>query len=213
MRRITSNLQNSWQCVLLYAAFGCSHLPAGVIRERGLHAEEIGIVLAASRRSEFWPVQRSVMPLIASKCMCYAVRLRTRRCRGQPGIRDDCGFDGLLIVGLVQQQCWLLSLPISDALSTTAARRSEAVRTSGSSMDGYEHLARLPFAGTVLSGWGADRTNLTSISGLAARSRGRWHSVSCCPASVKSNRTEQDTDLRAPRLGSPATLASSAASS
>ena len=71
MRRITSNFPTFLAVyVLLYAAFGVQSpfLPA-LLRERGLHAEDIGIVMAASTAIRFWPVQRSGMPLIASECM------------------------------------------------------------------------------------------------------------------------------------------------
>jgi PPP family 3-phenylpropionic acid transporter len=74
------------------------------------------------------------------------------------------GFDGLLIVGLVHAAMLAPIVPISDALSTTAARRSEAGENKRFEYGWLRASGSAAFiAGTVLSGWGADRTSLTSI--------------------------------------------------
>ena len=74
------------------------------------------------------------------------------------------GFAGLLLVALVQAAMLAPIVPLSDALATTAARRSESgegrrfeygwLRASGSAAF---------IVGTMLSGWTASGTGLASI--------------------------------------------------
>ena len=74
------------------------------------------------------------------------------------------GFAGLLLVALVQAAMLAPIVPLSDALSTTAARRSETgedrrfeygwLRASGSAAF---------IVGTMLSGWAASGNSLASI--------------------------------------------------
>ena len=167
MRRITSNFPTFLAVyVLLYAAFGVQSpfLPA-LLRERGLHAEDIGIVMAASTaiRVLAGPAVGHAADRLRMHAftLCACALAAAVASLGYVMIR---GFDRLLIVGLVHAAMLAPIVPISDALSTTAARRSEAgvnkrfdygwLRASGSAAF---------IAGTVLSGWGADRTSLTSI--------------------------------------------------
>ena len=167
MRRITSNFPTFLAVyVLLYAAFGVQSpfLPA-LLRERGLHAEEIGIVLAAS----------TAIRVLAGPAVGHAAdRLRTHvftlcACAlaaavASLGYVTIRGFDRLLIVGLVHAAMLAPIVPISDALSTTAARRSEAGENKRFEYGWLRASGSAAFiAGTVLSGWGADRTSLTSI--------------------------------------------------
>jgi PPP family 3-phenylpropionic acid transporter len=167
MRRITSTFPMFLAVyALLYAAFGVQSpfLPA-LLRERGLHAEEIGIVLAASTaiRVLAGPVvghtadrlQRRTRALYACAFAAAIVGL------GYVTIR---GFGGLLIVALFHAAMLAPIVPISDALATTAARQSEVgedrrfeygwLRASGSAAF---------VVGTLLSGWGADQAGLASI--------------------------------------------------
>jgi PPP family 3-phenylpropionic acid transporter len=167
MRRATSTFPMFLAVyVLLYAAFGVQSpfLPA-LLQDRGLHAAEIGIVLAAS----------TAIRVLAGPMVGHAAdRLREHTLTlwicafaaavaglGYVTIR---GFGGLLIVGLVHAAMLAPIVPISDALATTAARESETgegrrfeygwLRASGSAAF---------VVGTLLSGWGADQAGLTSI--------------------------------------------------
>ena len=167
MRRITSNFPTFLAVyVLLYAAFGVQSpfLPA-LLRERGLHAEEIGIVLAASTaiRVLAGPAVGHAADRLRMHVftLCACALAAAVASLGYVTIR---GFDGLLIVGLVHAAMLAPIVPISDALSTTAARRSEAGENKRFEYGWLRASGSAAFiAGTVLSGWGADRTSLTSI--------------------------------------------------
>ena len=167
MRRITSNFPTFLAVyVLLYAAFGVQSpfLPA-LLRERGLHAEEIGIVLAASTaiRVLAGPAVGHAADRLRMHAftLCACALAAAVASLGYVTIR---GFDGLLIVGLVHAAMLAPIVPISDALSTTAARRSEAGENKRFEYGWLRASGSAAFiAGTVLSGWGADRTGLTSI--------------------------------------------------
>jgi MFS transporter, PPP family, 3-phenylpropionic acid transporter len=128
MRRIASTFPTFLAVyALLYGAFGVQSpfLPA-LLRERGLHAEEIGVVLAASTaiRVLAGPVvghaadrlRRHTLTLCACALAAAIAGL------GYVTIR---GFGGLLIVVLVHAAMLAPIVPISDALATTAARQSE----------------------------------------------------------------------------------------
>ena len=151
---------------LLYAAFGVQSpfLPA-LLSEQGLHAEEIGIVLAASTAIRVFAgpavghiadrLRRHTLTLCACALVAAVAGL------GYVMIR---GFAGLLLVALVQAAMLAPIVPLSDALATTAARRSETgegrqfeygwLRASGSAAF---------IVGTMLSGWTASGTGLASI--------------------------------------------------
>jgi MFS transporter, PPP family, 3-phenylpropionic acid transporter len=151
---------------LLYAAFGVQSpfLPA-LLHERGLRAEEIGIVLAASTaiRVLAGPAVGHAADRLRMHVftLCACALAAAVASLGYVAIR---GFDGLLIVGLVHAAMLAPIVPISDALSTTAARRSEAGQNKRFEYGWLRASGSAAFiAGTVLSGWGADRTSLTSI--------------------------------------------------
>jgi MFS transporter, PPP family, 3-phenylpropionic acid transporter len=151
---------------LLYAAFGVQSpfLPA-LLSGRGLQAGGIGIVLAAS----------TAIRVLAGPAVCHiADRLRRHTLTlcacsfvaaitglGYVTVR---GFSGLLLVALVQAAMLAPIVPLSDALATTAARRSGTgegrqfeygwLRASGSAAF---------IVGTMLSGWTASDSGLASI--------------------------------------------------
>jgi PPP family 3-phenylpropionic acid transporter len=158
--------------MLLYAAFGAlsPFLPA-LLREQGLQAEAIGIVLAASTaiRVVAGPVIGHAADRFqnhtATLCMCALAA--TLASIGYVTIR---GFGGLLMVAISHAAMLAPLVPISDALATTAARRSE---TEGQRF-GYGWLrasgSAAFVAGTVLSGWSAHQNGLAGvvwISGLS----------------------------------------------
>ncbi|HEX4172614.1 MAG TPA: MFS transporter [Acetobacteraceae bacterium] len=155
---------------LLYAAFGVQSpfLPS-LLRERGLRADEISIVLAAG----------TAMRVLAGPALGHAAdrwRAHTLTLSGCAiaaaiaglGYVTLTGLDLLLIVALVQAASLAPVVPISDALATTAARESETgpgrrfdygwLRAAGSASF---------IAGTVLSGWSPHRESLTSIIWLS----------------------------------------------
>ena len=112
---------------LLYAAFGVQSpfLPA-LLSGRGLRAEEIGIVLAASTAIRV--LAGPAVGHIADRqrrhtltlCACSLVAAVTGL-----GYVMIQGFAGLLLVALVQAAMLAPIVPLSDALATTAARVSE----------------------------------------------------------------------------------------
>ena len=151
---------------LLYAAFGVQSpfLPA-LLREQGLRAEEIGIVLAASTaiRVLAGPAVGHVADRLrrhtVTLCACAVVAAVAGL--GYVMIQS---FAGLLLVALVQAAMLAPIVPISDALATTAARRSKSgegrrfeygwLRASGSAAF---------IVGTMLSGWAASGKGLANI--------------------------------------------------
>jgi len=167
MRRLTSPVSMFLAVyALLYAAFGVQSpfLPA-LLQERGLHAEEIGIVLAASTA-----IRVLAGPMVGHAAdrlrehtltLCTCTVAAAVASLGYVTIR---GFGGLLIVGLIHAAMLAPIVPISDALATTAARESETgegrrfeygwLRASGSAAF---------VVGTLLSGSGADQAGLTRI--------------------------------------------------
>jgi MFS transporter, PPP family, 3-phenylpropionic acid transporter len=152
--------------VLLYAAFGVQSpfLPA-LLQERGLHAGEIGIVLAASTA-----IRVLAGPMVGHTADRLRKHTRTLwTCAfaaavaglGYVTIR---GFGGLLIVGLVHAAMLAPIVPISDALATTAARESETREGRRFEYGWLRAAGSAAFVvGTLLSGWGADQAGLTSI--------------------------------------------------
>ena len=151
---------------LLYAAFGVQSpfLPA-LLSGRGLRAEEIGIVLAASTAIRV--LAGPAVGHIADRqrrhtltlCACSLVAAVTGL-----GYVMIQGFAGLLLVALVQAAMLAPIVPLSDALATTAARMSETgqgrrfeygwLRASGSAAF---------IVGTMMSGWAASGNGLASI--------------------------------------------------
>jgi PPP family 3-phenylpropionic acid transporter len=151
---------------LLYAAFGVQSpfLPA-LLREQGLHAEEIGIVLGAS----------TAIRVLAGPAIGHAAD----RLHRHTSILCGCavvaavagfgyltmhGFGSLLIVGLLHAAMLAPIVPLSDALATTAAHASES---DGGRRFDYGWLRAAGSAafiiGTTLSGWAAGRAGLPSI--------------------------------------------------
>jgi len=172
MRHITSHFPAFLAVyALLYAAFGVQSpfLPA-LLHERGLQAEEIGIVLAASTaiRILAGPVLGHAADRLRrhSRMLCACALAAAIASLGYVTIR---GFGELLIVALVHAAMLAPVVPISDALGTTAAQESEAqgrrrfeygwLRASGSAAF---------VLGTVLIGWRSDRAGLESIIWISA---------------------------------------------
>ena len=151
---------------LLYAAFGVQSpfLPA-LLSGRGLRAEEIGIVLAASTAIRV--LAGPAVGHIADRqrrhtltlCACSLVAAVTGL-----GYVMIQGFAGLLLVALVQAAMLAPIVPLSDALATTGAHMSESgqgrrfeygwLRASGSAAF---------IVGTMMSGWAASGNSLASI--------------------------------------------------
>ena len=151
---------------LLYAAFGVQSpfLPE-LLREQGLRAEEIGIVLAASTaiRVLAGPAVGHVADRLQRHTLTLCTCALVAAVAGLGYVMIQ-GFAGLLLVALVQAAMLAPIVPLSDALATTAARRSETgegrrfqygwLRASGSAAF---------IVGTMLSGWAASRSGLASI--------------------------------------------------
>ena len=150
----------------LYAAFGVlsPFLPA-LLREHGLHAEEIGVVLAAS----------TGIRVLAGPAIGHAAD----RLHRHTSILCGCalaaavagfgylmmhGLGSLLIVGLLHAAMLAPIAPLSDALATTAAHESES---EGRTRFDYGWLRASGSAafivGTMLSGWAAGKIGLPSI--------------------------------------------------
>src|SRR5271166_78119 len=151
---------------LLYAAFGVQSpfLPA-LLRERGLRAEEIGVVLAASTaiRVLAGPAVGHAADRLRMHTftLCACALAAAVASLGYVTIR---GFDGLLIVALLHAAMLAPIVPISDALATTAARQSEASENKRFEYGWLRASGSAAFvAGTVLSGWRADQAGLASI--------------------------------------------------
>ena len=151
---------------LLYAAFGVQSpfLPA-LLREQGLRAEEIGIVLAASTAIRVFA--GPAVGHLADRLRQHALTLCTCALVAAVvglGYVLIQGFAGLLVVALVHAAMLAPIVPLSDALATTAARMSESgqgrrfeygwLRASGSAAF---------IVGTMLSGWAASGNGLASI--------------------------------------------------
>jgi PPP family 3-phenylpropionic acid transporter len=151
---------------LLYAAFGVQSpfLPA-LLREQGLHPEEIGIVLGGS----------TAMRVLAGPAIGHAadhLHLHRRTLCGCAVAAAVAGFGylmihglgNLLVVGLLHAAMLAPIVPLSDALATTAAHASEA--DEGRRLD-YGWLRASGSAafiiGTTISGWVAGKVSLPRI--------------------------------------------------
>ena len=151
---------------LLYAAFGVQSpfLPA-LLREQGLHAEEIGIVLGAS----------TAIRVLAGPAIGHAADRLHRHTSILCGCALVAAVAGigylmmhalgsLLFVGLLHAAMLAPIVPLSDALATAAAHKSESegrrrfdygwLRASGSAAF---------IIGTTMSGWATGRAGLPSI--------------------------------------------------
>ena len=151
---------------LLYAAFGVQSpfLPA-LLQQRGLQAEEIGIVLAASTA-----IRIVAGPVLGhgadrsrrhSLTLCVCTLAAATAGLGYVTIR---GFGELLIVALVHAAMLAPIVPISDALATTAAQESEAYGRQTFEYGWLRASGSAAFVlGTVLSGWRSDQADLAII--------------------------------------------------
>ena len=151
---------------LLYAAFGVQSpfLPA-LLREQGLRAEEIGIVLAASTAIRVFagPAVGHIADRLQWHTLTLCVCSFVAAVAGLGYVMLQ-SFAGLLLVALAQAAMLAPIVPLSDALATTAARRSQSgegrrfeygwLRASGSAAF---------IVGTILSGWAASGNGLASI--------------------------------------------------
>jgi PPP family 3-phenylpropionic acid transporter len=151
---------------LLYAAFGVQSpfLPA-LLREQGLHPEEIGIVLAAS----------TAIRVLAGPTIGHAADRLHRHTSMLCGCAIAAAIAGLgylmmhsmeslLIVGLLHAAMLAPIVPLSDALATTAAHRSEAARRRRFDYGWLRASGSAAFIiGTTMSGWVAANAGLASI--------------------------------------------------
>ena len=151
---------------LLYAAFGVQSpfLPA-LLREQGLRAEEIGIVLGASTAIRVFagPAVGHIADRLRWHTLTLCVCSLVAAVAGLGYVMMH-GFPSLLLVALVHAAMLAPIVPLSDALATTAARRSEYsegrrfeygwLRASGSAAF---------IVGTMLSGWATSGNGLASI--------------------------------------------------
>jgi MFS transporter, PPP family, 3-phenylpropionic acid transporter len=151
---------------LLYGAFGVQSpfLPA-LLREQGLHPEEIGIVLGAS----------TAIRVLAGPAIGHAadrLHRHTSILCGCAIVAAIAGFGylimhdlgSLLVVGLLQAAMLAPIVPLSDALATTAAHESESVRGRRFDYGWLRAAGSAAFIiGTMLSGWAAGKTGLPSI--------------------------------------------------
>ena len=151
---------------LLYAAFGVQSpfLPA-LLSGRGLHTEEIGIVLAAS----------TAIRVLAGPAVGHAadrLRLHTLTLCASALVGAVAGlgyvlipgFAGLLVVAMVQAAMLAPIAPLADALATTAARTSEFGEGRRFEYGWLRAAGSAAFiVGTMLSGWTASNTGLASI--------------------------------------------------
>jgi MFS transporter, PPP family, 3-phenylpropionic acid transporter len=155
---------------LLYAAFGVQSpfLPA-LLRERGLHADEISIVLAAAtamrvlagpafgHAADRWHAHT----LILSGCAIAAAIAGL-------GYVTLTGVGWLLAVALAHAASLAPVVPISDALATTSAQASETGRGRRFDYGWLRAAGSASFiAGTVLSGWSPHRAGLAGIIWLS----------------------------------------------
>ena len=147
----------------LYAAFGVQSpfLPA-LLREQGLHAEEIGVVFAASTaiRVLAGPAIGHVADRLHrhTSILCGCALAAAVAGLGYLIIQ---GFGSLLVVGLLHAGMLAPIAPLSDALATTAAHESE---TDGRRRFDYGWLRASGSAafivGTTVSGWVAGKAGL-----------------------------------------------------
>ena len=151
---------------LLYAAFGVQSpfLPE-LLREQGLRAEEIGIVLAASTSIRVFagPAVGHVADRLRRHTLILCACALVAAVAGLGYVMIQ-GFAGLLLVALVQAAMLAPIVPLSDALATTAARRSESGEGRRFEYGWLRATGSAAFiVGTMLSGWTASGSGLASI--------------------------------------------------
>jgi MFS transporter, PPP family, 3-phenylpropionic acid transporter len=155
---------------LLYGAFGVQSpfLPA-LLRERGLHADEIGLVLGASTA-----VRMFAGPAIGQ--MADRTRLHTLTlliCAMLAAIAglgyvSLSGFKLLLLAALMQAVTLAPIVPLSDALATTAANQSLSAKIRQFDYGWVRASGSAAFViGTTLSGWVLGKTDLTVLPWLS----------------------------------------------
>jgi len=155
---------------LLYGAFGVQSpfLPA-LLGERGLHADEIGLVLGASTAIRI--VAGPAVSQIADRTRLHTLMLSI--CAILAGIAGSgyvllSGFWPLLLAALIQAAMLAPIVPLSDALATTAADQS---RSSENQKFDYGWLRASGSAafvmGTTLSGWALGKADLTVLPWLS----------------------------------------------
>jgi MFS transporter, PPP family, 3-phenylpropionic acid transporter len=151
---------------LLYAAFGVQSpfLPA-LLRERGLYAEEIGIVLAASTAIRVFagPAVGHLADRLRQHTLTLCVCSFVAAFAGLGYVMIQ-GFAGLLMVALVHAAMLAPIVPLSDALATTAARESEPGADRRFEYGWLRAAGSAAFiVGTTLSGWTASGSGLVNI--------------------------------------------------
>ncbi len=155
---------------LLYGAFGVQSpfLPA-LLRERGLHADEIGLVLGASTA-----VRIFAGPAIGQ--MADRTRLHTLvllvcavlAAIAGLGYVSLSGFRLLLLAALMQAAMLAPIVPLSDALATTAANQSLSGKIQQFDYGWVRASGSAAFViGTTLSGWALGKTDLTVLPWLS----------------------------------------------
>jgi PPP family 3-phenylpropionic acid transporter len=171
MRAIASPLPSFLAVyALLYAAFGVQSpfLPA-LLRERGLRADEISIVLAASTAMRV--LAGPALGHTADRWRAHAATLSACAIAAAVaglGYVTLSGVGWLLAVALVHAASLAPVVPISDALATTAARESETARGRRFDYGWLRAAGSASFiAGTVLSGWSPHRAGLAGIIWLS----------------------------------------------
>lgn len=155
---------------LLYAAFGLQSpfLPA-LLRERGLPADQLGLVLGAATA-----VRVLVGPAIGHAadhlrrhtfmlCACsLAAAVAT------VGYALVWGFLPLLVVGLVHAAMLAPIVPISDALATTASQESQSRQRGRFDYGWLRASGSAAFViGTTLGGWALGKTGLGTMPSLS----------------------------------------------
>ena len=151
---------------LLYVAFGAQSpfLPA-LLREQGLRPEEIGIVLGASTAIRVFagPAVGHIADRLRRHTLTLCVRALAAAVAGLGYVMLQ-SFAGLLLVALVHAAMLAPIVPLSDALATTAARRSETGEGRRFEYGWLRAAGSAAFiVGTMLSGWAASGNGLASI--------------------------------------------------
>ena len=155
---------------LLYGAFGVQSpfLPA-LLRERGLHADEIGLVLGASTAVRMFAgpalgqmadrTRRHTLLLLICSILAAIAGL---------GYVSLSGFRPLLLVALMQAAMLAPIVPLSDALATTAANQGLSGKMQQFDYGWVRASGSAAFVlGTMLSGWALGRTGLTALPWLS----------------------------------------------
>jgi len=151
---------------LLYGAFGVQSpfLPA-LLGERGLHADEIGLVLGASTAIRIFA--GPAVSQIADRTRLHTLVLST--CAILAAIAGSgyvllSGFWPLLLAALIQAAMLAPIVPLSDALATTAADQSRSSENQKFDYGWLRSSGSAAFVmGTMLSGWALGKADLTMV--------------------------------------------------